>query len=200
MSQPRKMSGREKALLASEKVFAEYGFDGATMDQIAETAGINKMLIYYHFKGKEQILAELIRINIQDVIDHIDLFLPETQHMNEDYIRNFVDQLFNFFEKKRNILRILTIEGMKLSTKDTSFFEIIEPVQQAFIQKLKKMGASLQDDSMINIRSFFIYQIPLMIYFTMGEKYSEYYHIDKVELENKFKATFFEMVQLSVLA
>jgi AcrR family transcriptional regulator len=39
------------------RVFAERGFDGATMDDVAAAAGITKAAIYHHVAGKEALLA-----------------------------------------------------------------------------------------------------------------------------------------------
>jgi AcrR family transcriptional regulator len=38
------------------RVFAEKGFDGATMDDVARAAGITKASIYHHVSGKEALL------------------------------------------------------------------------------------------------------------------------------------------------
>ncbi len=39
------------------QVFAQHGFDGATMDDVAAAAGITKAAIYHHVAGKEALLA-----------------------------------------------------------------------------------------------------------------------------------------------
>lgn len=44
---------RESLLAAGTELFAELGFDGATVEEIARRAGVNKALINYHFRGKE---------------------------------------------------------------------------------------------------------------------------------------------------
>jgi AcrR family transcriptional regulator len=38
------------------RVFAERGFDGASMDDVARKAGITKAAIYHHVSGKEELL------------------------------------------------------------------------------------------------------------------------------------------------
>lgn len=38
------------------RVFAERGFDGASMDDVARSAGITKAAIYHHVSGKEELL------------------------------------------------------------------------------------------------------------------------------------------------
>ena len=39
------------------RVFLQRGYDGASLDQVAEAAGITKASIYYHADGKEALLA-----------------------------------------------------------------------------------------------------------------------------------------------
>jgi AcrR family transcriptional regulator len=39
------------------QVFLQRGYDGASLDQVAEAAGITKASIYYHASGKEALLA-----------------------------------------------------------------------------------------------------------------------------------------------
>jgi len=40
---------------AARKVFLENGFDGTTMQQIANEAGINKALLHYYFRSKDRL-------------------------------------------------------------------------------------------------------------------------------------------------
>jgi AcrR family transcriptional regulator len=48
----------ERILNAAECLFAQHGFDGATMRQITEKAGVNLAAINYHFDTKEKLYAE----------------------------------------------------------------------------------------------------------------------------------------------
>ena len=56
---------REKILESAMDTFAEKGFDGANMRQIASAAGVNKFMLYYHFEDKmtlfEQVLDSLTK-------------------------------------------------------------------------------------------------------------------------------------------
>lgn len=47
-------------LPAAATVFAELGFDQARMEDVAAGCGIPKPTLYYHFGGKEEILAWLL--------------------------------------------------------------------------------------------------------------------------------------------
>ena len=54
------MSTKEKILEAALSLFAENGYDGTSVEQIANIVGIKAPSLYKHFKGKEDILNALI--------------------------------------------------------------------------------------------------------------------------------------------
>ena len=56
------MSTKEKILDAALSLFAKNGYDGTSVEQIAELVGIKAPSLYKHFKGKEDILNSLIDI------------------------------------------------------------------------------------------------------------------------------------------
>jgi TetR/AcrR family transcriptional regulator len=52
--------GKEKILETALVEFADKGYEGARVDRIAIEAGVNKALIYYHFKSKEELYVATI--------------------------------------------------------------------------------------------------------------------------------------------
>lgn len=62
MSQTRPLEPdpRERILAAAAQVFAQTGFDGARIDEIADRAGINKAMLYYHVGDKEHLYAAVL--------------------------------------------------------------------------------------------------------------------------------------------
>ena len=50
----------ERIVAAAAEVFAARGFEGARVDEIAEQAGINKAMLYYHVGGKEDLYAAVL--------------------------------------------------------------------------------------------------------------------------------------------
>ena len=58
---PSRIQQRNRHLIldAALDVFSAHGFRGATLDQIAEAAGLSKPNILYYFSGKEEIHVTL---------------------------------------------------------------------------------------------------------------------------------------------
>lgn len=52
---------KEKMLIAAAQLFREKGFDGTTLDEIAERVGLTKPRLYPHFKkGKQEIIKSCV--------------------------------------------------------------------------------------------------------------------------------------------
>ncbi len=52
---------RNKILASAEQLFAQFGFLKTTMEDIAKKAHMAKSSVYYYFKSKKEIFAEVIR-------------------------------------------------------------------------------------------------------------------------------------------
>jgi AcrR family transcriptional regulator len=51
---------RGQILDTAEDVFAKHGFDGTTIDDIAQRAGLSKGAVYWYFKKKDDLIAGLL--------------------------------------------------------------------------------------------------------------------------------------------
>jgi TetR/AcrR family transcriptional regulator len=57
---PQPGDTRQRILKAAIAEFTEYGLDGARVDRIAGSAGVNKALLYYYFSSKENLFSSVI--------------------------------------------------------------------------------------------------------------------------------------------
>ena len=64
----RRPGTRERIQQVALELFAERGYDDASMREIAERVGLTKAALYYHFRTKEDILASAI----EDVASSMD--------------------------------------------------------------------------------------------------------------------------------
>ncbi|MEO6213297.1 MAG: TetR/AcrR family transcriptional regulator [Vicinamibacterales bacterium] len=83
---------RERVFAAAATEFAARGFAGANVDRIARSAGVNKAMIYYHFKSKAALYREILR----DMFDAVAATLEELGSTHVDAagkIRAFVEAI-----------------------------------------------------------------------------------------------------------
>jgi AcrR family transcriptional regulator len=62
---------RGRILRAALELFAELGFPGTSIRQIAARVGINSATLYAHYRSKEQVLADLIRIGHEALYERL---------------------------------------------------------------------------------------------------------------------------------
>jgi len=86
----RRQQTREHLLAAAAEVFAERGFYGATLDEVAAVAGFTKGAVYSNFKNKEDLFLALFKANYDREMDALRGVLAASEAPPEDRISEFV--------------------------------------------------------------------------------------------------------------
>ncbi len=80
----RDAESRRQALLdAASELFAEHGFDGATVDMIARRARANNAMISYYFGGKERLYEQILISTFSEVAARLESILSERDRADE---------------------------------------------------------------------------------------------------------------------
>lgn len=100
---------REIILESAVRVFTKSGFVSASMDEIAETAGVSKRTIYNHFQSKDKLFQAIVA----DFIAERDLIKPigySKEISLEEQLRSFAQaELFLINDPmRRGLSRLLT--------------------------------------------------------------------------------------------
>jgi AcrR family transcriptional regulator len=88
----------EKILTAARAVFAENGYSGAHVDEIAERAGVNKATLYYQIGDKDTLYTNVIHQVLGNTAKNIAGAVAKADHPEEKlkayihYIANTVDK------------------------------------------------------------------------------------------------------------
>jgi TetR/AcrR family transcriptional regulator len=74
---------RDKIVAAALREFTIRGKAGARIDRIAEAAGVNKAMIYYHFRSKEGLHREVVASHYNRFRDHATSILDDCHSIEE---------------------------------------------------------------------------------------------------------------------
>ena len=104
-SRPRTRIQRKNSqaiLDAALEVFSQYGFRGATLDQIAEAAGLSKPNLLYYFPSKEAIHATLLAGLLDTWLDPLRAVDPMGEPVDEilAYVRRKLEMSRDFPARK----------------------------------------------------------------------------------------------------
>jgi AcrR family transcriptional regulator len=66
---------REQLLDIGRSLFAAKGFDGTSVEEIADKAGVSKPVVYEHFGGKEGLYAVVVDREVRRLLERITVSL-----------------------------------------------------------------------------------------------------------------------------
>lgn len=84
-----KTQTEEHILKAAETEFHQHGYSGARMQKIAERAGINKAMLHYYFRNKENLFTQVFYGALSELFPIITDIL-KSERSFEDKIQEFV--------------------------------------------------------------------------------------------------------------
>jgi len=110
------MKTRESILAAAFEAFAQNGYEGASIGDIANAAGVNKSLVQYHFGAKEELWSACLADCVTPMLNAVDRFL-DSEDANP---AELIIARFQFLKDHPEIRRLLFWVGMA-STPMPSF-------------------------------------------------------------------------------
>ena len=89
---------KQNIIRAATRLFAERGYDGTSTSQIAQEAGVTEPLIYYHFKGKDDLFSHILENSFKEYFSGLESLKKEVSTQFER-IEGLIDFHFRFVEK-----------------------------------------------------------------------------------------------------
>ena len=74
------LSKRQNIIQAATHLFAEQGFEGTTTLQIANEADVTEPLIYYHFKGKDELFSHILETSFKEYFSRLEALKKISGH------------------------------------------------------------------------------------------------------------------------
>jgi AcrR family transcriptional regulator len=96
MTAPVNPSGstKERILGAAESLFAQRGFDGASLRQLTTAAGVNLAAVNYHFGSKEKLVEQIFRRRLDALnnsrLEALALIAGHTDTTIDDVLATFI--------------------------------------------------------------------------------------------------------------
>src|SRR3954453_10691274 len=104
-----RMTGRERReqlVQIGRSLFAEKGFDGTSIEEIAARANVSKPVVYEHFGGKEGLYAVVVDREMSDLLARL------TRSLQSGHPRELAEQaalaLLTYIEEETDGFRILS--------------------------------------------------------------------------------------------
>jgi len=115
-----RMSGnerRQQLIEIAKSLFAERGYDGTSIEEIAQRANVSKPVVYEHFGGKEGLYAVVVDREMSALLDAITSSL--TNNRSRVRIERVALALLTYVEERTDGFRILIRDSPAALTSGT---------------------------------------------------------------------------------
>jgi len=122
-------SEKQRAIIkTAEKLFAVNGFDGTSVRDIAQEAGVNVAMISYYFGSKEKLMEAVFEERTINIRIKVETLMQDDKTSNLEKVNILIDDYVDKFIDQQEFHKIMMRE--QLIEKDT--------VIAGFIHQLKK--------------------------------------------------------------
>ncbi|MBN2570053.1 MAG: TetR/AcrR family transcriptional regulator [Deltaproteobacteria bacterium] len=190
----KKISRKDKILKAAKKLFSANGFEGTTVEAIADEAKVNKALIYYYFKNKSDIMERLIDDFVSRTTYYKEKVLSNFKNhellQSAEKLNGFMHDMLNHFKDDEDVLRIALRESLKpgqipFLRRMMNYMSEDDPSR--LIKKAKDMGFKMGGETIqMLVTQFFTSGLPFILYVIYREKWAKFFGITTEELDQKF--------------
>ncbi len=186
---------KKKILAVAEELFSEKGFDGTSVGMIAEAVGINKGLIYYHFKNKNDIMISLFLNVIEELSEYLEKNSTRSggASLSIDTAEK-IRQEIRFLEKRKRILSVIVMEALKSEDEDNFLLKCAQMHLNHEIEEIggieKSRTTGFSDENEFLVYEFFTGFVPIIFFVVMKEKWCRFYGCDGDRLLDLFLDSF----------
>ncbi|MCR5228114.1 MAG: TetR/AcrR family transcriptional regulator [Eubacterium sp.] len=169
-------NAKEPLVEAARNLFSIKGYDGTSVDEIAEAVGVKGPTIYKYFKNKEDLLKAVIDCAEDEYMRGMEVArdIPDRIHTGEDF-KGYVLASLNFTlnnETAKKMRRLTTIEQFRNEalSKQTTRHQLtyLKDLYTYIFQKMMDRGAMIEGDASIYALQF-ISPITIMIQYMERE-------------------------------
>jgi AcrR family transcriptional regulator len=104
---------REQLIAIGRQLFAERGFDGTSVEEVATRAKVSKPVVYEHFGGKEGLYAVVVDREVRALLDRVAAAL--TAGHPHELLEQAALALLDYIEEEPHGFRVLVRESPVLS-------------------------------------------------------------------------------------
>ena len=153
----RRARTRTQLLEAAARVYARRGFDGATLDEVAEVAGFTKGAVYDHFGSKENLLFALLDEHLAaQIAEQIGLFDPQKETAERP--RAGADRWMSEVQDDPDAFRLF-VEAWVHSQRDDELGARVRAGMDAWRATLKSFGSQRASDSDVEVPEALLEQV-----------------------------------------
>jgi AcrR family transcriptional regulator len=119
--QKRSEATRRRLLEAAAEVFVEQGYENTAVAEIARRASVTTGAIYYSFRGKAELLLEVIRTRLKEETDSFKSYVRSSSDVN----RGLLELVRDSRQAGRPETRALLLESFAVARREPTVRQVV---------------------------------------------------------------------------
>jgi len=111
----------------AEALFAERGFDGTSVRDIADEAGVNVAMISYYFGSKEKLMEALFELRVGSVIIRVESLIKDESLTPIEKVNMLIDEHIDRVMQKQCFHKIMV--GVQVTNKNPAILKAANKVK-----------------------------------------------------------------------
>jgi AcrR family transcriptional regulator len=136
----RSTNGRNNILRSARDTFAEKGFDGASIRDIAHAAGLSLSALYYYFPSKQEALYELVHTAYSWYIGHAQAVIAEVDEDPVDRLAVAVRYLTRYRMENVSVSTVLLRDTERLTGDNAVTVRALQKEAREVVGNLVQAG------------------------------------------------------------
>lgn len=129
---------RDKIIAAAAREFSAHGLAGARTEAIARAAGVNKAMLYYYFKSKDDLYAAVLERVAKNAMEHNLVALRRKCTEGERLLRVVLNH-FDRILTQREFQNLMQQEMIRLHKGEGSLAILVEHIFKPTMMELEKI-------------------------------------------------------------
>lgn len=140
---------KERIHAVARRLFARYGYDGVSLQRIADEVGLHKSSLFHHYRGKLELFREVAEGTLAQVLQRLDA-LRRDEPPTLETLLEVTDGLVDLFAEEPHTARLLmrvvfaprdsALDGAVGSEEDSPIVDVYDRVG-GWLDRARKSGA-----------------------------------------------------------
>jgi len=128
---------QKQIILSAERLFSEKGYEGTSVRDIADEAGVNLAMISYYFGSKEKLMEALFEQRTTNIKLKVESLLQDDQRTPLQKVEALADNFINRIIDKHGFFKIMLCE--QLANKNTVIISLINDLKKRNTEEFGKI-------------------------------------------------------------
>jgi AcrR family transcriptional regulator len=115
---PNYESQREMILAGAAELFAQRGYHGTTMNEVAEACGLSKATVYHYYRDKSELLVSIADGHVSRLVELCDSVYEDASVGPSERLSFLIERFLREYAQAQNSHRVLTEDVRFLEATD----------------------------------------------------------------------------------